>query len=319
MGDMFKMERQSNFWDNLAIDVQDIYAKHPLGKISAENGDNPITTFFKRLYKSPLLPLSARRFARKMACQINLDLGWFHDFSRYWSSVLGGRPLWGVQDFYFLTNLYRVRFQDNQIPDTNEASMHLAAWQRPEVLYQLLHLVYKEVSVDYAPLIKEMFKYNPNMRTFLEFGCGTAPITASLFDLFGAGNRLKAYYSDIQTIAFHYAAYRFARYNNAKPLLLVPENDFSLPATEQFDAIACITVFEHLNRPLETAREFHSRLSTGGLLVFDYIKSEGDGMDTAHGVRERDAVLDFVAGHFDVLQGNLSKTDNIGLVIVRKK
>lgn len=318
MGDIFKKEQQSNHWDNLVVDVQSIYNKFPIGAVSQGATDNPTAAFFRRLYQTPLLPLLLRRYIRKIACQTNLDLGWFHDFSQYWSAVLGGRPFWGVEDFYFLTNLYRVRFQDNQVPDTNDASVHLTAWQRPEVLYQLLHLVYKETSVDYVTLIKQMFKYYPKMRTFLEFGCGTAPITASLFDFFGAKNGIKAYYSDIQTIAIHYATYRFARHKNAIPLMLVPENDFRLSLTGPVDAIACITVFEHLNKPLETARDFYSLLTPGGLLLFDYIKTDGEGMDTVQGARERETVLDFIAAHFELLQGDLSKTESTGLIIARK-
>lgn len=319
MGDVFKKEQQSNQWDNLVVDVKSIYNEFPIDAVSQVVNDNSTADFFRRFYQTPLLPLFLRRYIRKMACQTNLDLGWFRDFSYYWSHILGGRTFWGVQDFYFLTNLYRVRFQDNQIPDTIDASIHLAAWQRPEVLYQLMHLVYKETSFDYALLIRDMFKYNPNMRVFLEFGCGTAPLTASLFGFFSSKNKLKAYLSDIQTIAFHYAAYRFSRYKNAIPLLLVPETDFKLPNIEPLDAIVCLTVFEHLNKPLETTHDFYDSLKSGGLLVFDYLKSDGEGMDTAHGVRERDAVLDFVADHFDILSGSLAQREDIGLIIARKK
>lgn len=319
MVDIFRQKQLSNQWDNLVIDVQEIYNRFPLSVASQSPAITSSAAFFSKVYGSSLLPLSLRRYVRKMAYQTNLDLRWFQEFSWYWGNVLGGRPFWGVQDFYFLMNLYRVRFQDNLVPDTVDASVHLAAWQRPEVLYQLLHLVYKETVMEYVSLIRQMFKFNPRTRTFLEFGCGTAPITASLFEFFGAKHGLKAYFSDIQTIAFHYAANRFARYENATPLILVPENEFKLPATEPLDAITCIAVFEHLNKPMETMREFHSRLTSGGVLLFDYIKTDGEGMDTIQGASEREEVFDFVANRFEVLQGELLKTDSTELIIARKR
>ena len=319
MIDMFRREQKSNQWDKLVVDVQDVYRRFPIGQLQKKVNITPTSALFRRIYRAVYIPLSLRRYIRKIACQTNLDLGWYQDFSYYWSNILGGRSFWGVQDFYFLTNLYRVRFQDSQIPDTDNASLHLAAWQRPEVLYQLMHLVYKEVGFDYAILVKEILKHNPNLKSFLEFGCGTAPIASSLLDFFGSKRNIRIYISDIQTIAFHYAAYRFSHFKNLVPLMLVPETNFKLPYTESLDAITCITVFEHLNKPLETACDFHAHLKTGGLLIFDYIKSEGDGMDTAHGVREREAVLDFIAKHFEVLSGDLAQREDIGIIIARKK
>jgi len=215
-------------------------------------------------------------------------------------------------------NLYRIRFQDNQIPETSNALVHLEVWQKPELLYQLLHLVYKETIVDYALLIKQMLQYNRPIRAFLEFGCGTAPVTASFIEFFGIRRDIKAYFCDIQTIAFHYAAYRFWKIKTAVPFLLTPENDFKLSLHSPVDAIFCVTVFEHLNKPLETVREFFNLLSPGGLLLFDYIKTEGVGMDTHQGARERNDVLDFVENHFEIVHGELSKEKDTGLIIARK-
>ncbi|MEY2817109.1 MAG: hypothetical protein RL275_572 [Chloroflexota bacterium] len=319
MRDVFKTDEEFNQWDKLVLDVKEVYKKYPLSVNVFEETQKKTTALFRRFYKTPFIPLSFRRFIRKLFLRTNLDTSWFEDFSNYWSSTLGGRPLLSVQDFYFLTNLYRTRFQDNQIPDTNDANIHLEAWQRPELLYQLLHLVYKETIVDYVYLLKKMFKYKPKIRNFLEFGCGTAPITASLYEFFGMRKEIKIYFSDIQTIAFHYAAYRFVRYQNANPVTLKPENDFKLANLPPLDVITCITVFEHLNKPLDTVKDFYALLLPGGLFFFDYIKSEGEGMDTNHGTRERLAVLEFVASHFDILEGNLNENGNTGLVIARKK
>lgn len=318
MNSVFKADRQFNKWDNLAVDVKAIYESYPAGRTVSHVVDTPTTALFRGLYKSPFLPLSARRFLRKICFQSHLDESWFHEFSQYWFDILDGRPLWGVQDFYFLMNLYRMRFQDNQIPETGDASVHLEAWQRPELLYQLMHLVYKETIVDYAHLIRKMYSYGRRIQNFLEFGCGIGPVTASLYQFFDKQPE-KIYFSDIQTIAFHYATHRFARYKNAEPLLLTPDNDFRLTISEPLDVITCLTVFEHLNKPFETVCSFYENLRPGGLLFFDYIKTDGECMDTVQGANERANVLDYVALNFDILEGDISKEKSTGLIIAKKK
>lgn len=319
MSNVFSIDRQSNQWDNLVIDVKVIYELHPIGKVTTHKVMTPVSVLFQGLYKSPFIPLSLRHFLRKICFQIHLDESWFYEFAQYWSGVLGGRPLWGVQDFYFLMNFYRIRFQSNQIPDTNDANVHLAAWQRPELLYQLLHLVYKETIVDYVSIIKKIFQYKKRFGAILEFGCGTAPITASLYQFLGEKKGIKVYFSDIQTVAFHYAAYRFVGYSGAEAVMLSPENDFEIPISGNIDIITCLTVFEHLNKPLKTVRDFYSLLSPNGLLFFDYIKTEGEGLDTFQGAQERLAVLNFVREHFDILEGELSDDKSTDLIVARKR
>jgi SAM-dependent methyltransferase len=153
----------------------------------------------------------------------------------------------------------------------------------------------------------------------MEYGCGTAPITASYFEFYAPKVAHRIILAEIETLAFHYGAYRFRRCSNVIPILLLPENDFQLGLEQPVDAIFCITVFEHLNQPMETIQRFYDNLAPGGLLFFDYIKGDGDGMDTIHGVREREAVLDYVATHFDVLEGTLEKENSMSLTIVRKR
>jgi hypothetical protein len=85
------------------------------------------------------------------------------------------------------------------------------------------------------------------------------------------------------------------------------------------DAIFCITVLEHLNKPLATAVLFHRFLRPGGVLVFDYIKGTGEALDTMHGVRERSAVLDFIAANFDVAHGALRHDASMGITLAVKR
>jgi hypothetical protein len=53
---------------------------------------------------------------------------------------------------------------------------------------------------------------------------------------------------------------------------------------------------------LEKQNEF---LSPGGLLFFDYIKSDGNGLDTVQPLRERKPTLEFIQENFDVIFGKI--------------
>jgi 2-polyprenyl-3-methyl-5-hydroxy-6-metoxy-1,4-benzoquinol methylase len=127
------------------------------------------------------------------------------------------------------------------------------------------------------------------------------------------------YISDMQTLAFHYAAYRFRSCSNVIPVLLRPEDEFVLKLDDKLDVIFCFAVFEHLNQPFQTAKTLYNLLGPGGILFFDYIKSEGLGFDTQKGVKERAPVIDFIGDKFVVIEGELNREESMRLTVVRKK
>jgi 2-polyprenyl-3-methyl-5-hydroxy-6-metoxy-1,4-benzoquinol methylase len=320
MTEIFYRKTQNNYFDNLVVDVKKIYSKYPINKKFSPkiNHVNYINRIFYKIYRSSLFPLKARVLFWKFLRQTNIDLTWFNEFEKYWTDIIGGRPLWNLQDLFFLKNLYRIKFQESQIPDTEDSKIHLEAWQRPELIYQLLHLVCKESSLINYKLLKLLRKYKKKFNSFLEFGCGTAPITTSLFELFHLSKKLKIIISDIQTLAFNYAAYKFRNCSNVKPVLLVSEKDFLININEKVDIITCISVFEHLNKPLETIKIFHKTLNPKGLLFFDYIKSSGGGLDTIQAKNERENVLDYMKENFKIIYGSITKDKHIGLTILKK-
>ena len=322
MSELFSQKHQANFFDNFAIDVPKLYEDFPLKKQQkAEPNFVPsVRTPCHKIYRNPLIPLKYRRYAFHGLRRIGLDQSWFDEFKKYWSSILNGRPFWGTQDLFFLKNLYRIKFQDSQVPDTTDSKLHTQAWQRPELLYQLLHLVCKESISDQLRILQQLKKLKKNITklSFLEFGCATAPIAVSLYEFFKPKPEMNIYISDIQTLAFHYAAYRFRLCSNVIPLLLTPENDLVLQINDNLDVIFSITVFEHLNKPMETIEIFYDKLKLGGLLFFDYIKSDAEGLDTTQGLEKRNDVLDFVLKNFEPVYGNISKDESMDLTIVRK-
>lgn len=319
--DIIDKNRAQNFFDNLMVDVKKLYEDHPVHmKLEAQLHNSSFTRSpFQKIYRNRFIPINYRNYLWHLLRRANMDLTWLDEFRSYWSAVLNGRPLWSIQDLWFLKNMYRIKFQDCEVPDTNDAYAFLESWQRPELIYQLLHLVCKESVANEHKIWKHLFMLRKEkIQSVLEFGCGTAPITTSLFEFFEPPKDMQIYISDIQTLAFHYAAYKFRGCQNVVPWLLSPENGFLLRTDRKADVIFCITVLEHLNNPLETVNTFHEILSTKGLLVFDYILSEGEGLDTQRGLYERDNVLNFINRNFEILFGHIKKSVDVGLTIVRK-
>lgn len=310
--DLLAAPQPSNGFDNLVVDVAGLYRAHPVERPTdlGVRWDGPL----ERIYASALLPLTTRNCAWQLLRRLRLDLTWFERFRRYWGRVLGGRPLWGVEDFYFLRNIYRIRFQNAGVPDDADAAVHLESWQRPEVLSHLFHSAYKESLNNELRLLRPMRELHRGpVRRLLEFGCGSAPITTTLCEFQPPRGERHAWISDIETVPFHFAAHRLAPFANVHAVPLRPETSFRFPRAEKFDAIFCMTVFEHLPEPLATLEHLHELLAPGGLLIFDYVKSDAGGLDTRAGLEQRPAVIDYVRQHFTVLRGQLDAVNSMGV------
>lgn len=321
MENMFYNKKESNQFDNIKLNIKKLYKNFPFDK---KINPKPNLVFFSnskfhKIYSNRFIPKVIRTKLWHIFKRFSLDFTWFDEFHNYWKKIIKGRPLFGLQDLFFLKNIYRMKFQSNQVPDTNDPYIHLKAWQRPELIYQLLHSVCKEFLSNQLSLLnlsKNTIKKN---KSILEFGCGTAPIITSLYEFYKLPKSLKIYISDIQSITFHYAAYKFRRCSNVLPILLTPENDFLLTLDKKVDLIFCNAVFEHLNKPLETVKIFKDILNINGLLIFDYVKTSGDFLDTQHSVQQRNSVLNFIINHFKIIQGKININGNVGLTVVKKK
>lgn len=228
---------------------------------------------------------------------------------------LQGRPLLSPEDFHFLRGAYRLRHQDNQVPNTDDDALHLAAWQQPELIYLIFQQVFVESLSQKIRIVAPLDRYVRHGRC-LDFGCGSGSITAT-DHMFFPGRRAWVL-ADLPTTAFHYAAWRFAGQESVVVRPLTPTDGFLVP-TGPFEAICCLTVFEHLPRPLITARQLASVLIPGGYLFFDYVLGSGTGLDTIQGVDERSAVIAFLREHFDVVSGKFSETRSMDLTILRKR
>lgn len=322
-GNAYRSQCAHNYFDRLQVDVPELYRQYPPEAWTSFFKTPPFflrRSIFDPLFRIPFVPYRCRRLVRQLFRRIYLDLGWFYHFRQYWGNILHGRPLWGVEDFFFLKNIYRMRFQSNCVPEEAESEIHLQAWQQPELIYQLFDQTYRESMLDYAGAVEILIKYRREWHSMLEYGAATAPVTTWLIELCPFVRDRTFLLADIQTLAFHYAAFKFQGLPQVRAIVLKPEKKFQLdPPTHPVDAIVCQTVFEHLNYPLDTVRRFHEWLTPRGLFIFDYILSDAQGMDTMQGCHQRRDVLTFIAKHFEVLEGELDPESSMGITVARKR
>lgn len=318
---MFYTSAEANGFDNLQVDLASLYAKHPLEKMLTEVGPRSALDQQRKFYASSWMPLKFRLRAWQTAFRSQRDISWFEEFNSYWTGMLGGRPLWSPHDVYFLKNIYRIKFQQTTLPDTEDASVHLQAWQQPEMLYSLLHLLTKETFISDVAIVQKALKLagRPRNAELLEYGCGLAPLTHAALKFLGSSRQHQFHLADLASLHYHYAAWRLRDQPNVKAALLTPESGFAFQAKTRMDVIFCIQVFEHLNKPLETVQLFHKLLNKNGVLVFDFLLGTGGGLDSIQAVRQRDQVLDFINANFDLLgQPKLDAAKGVDLTFARK-
>lgn len=232
------------------------------------------------------------------------DRHWFTRFQSYWSRVLGGVKI-DLGDFFFLRSTYRQKCEDkNRLSDINwnDGTQHLANWQHPANLFHTFHFAFKDARVPVkggASLARRSF--GPGKRA-LEFGCGLAPMYAAWRRYF---SHLPMQWTilDIENFPFHYACQLYGDDASCKCIPVAVENmDVPLAGQSQpYDVIYCQEVLEHSHAPLHTAKYLLDHLNTGGMLVFDYMQSDGHGLDTPAGVEGRQETIAFLRQHLDIV------------------
>lgn len=313
-----------NLYDDVRLDAAALLKQQeatlPPADPSARSGDGlgPLGRLGSRARLYGLGALVKLGWHRRLV-YANLKLDWFFEFQRYWVQELGNRPI-HPHDFAFLSGIYRQRlqtiyFEQIENPELASDERHLEAWRDHRAIYYLFAYAYRQAL---SPLRVHPFtRYVPRGGRVAEYGCGAAPILTALVRRYRHLD-LQLVGADIPHLLFHYARWKFRTDRFVTMLPIEPNND--TPLSGLYDTIFCLEVLEHLPRPIAAIEHFHRVLKPGGHLVFDYVRSEGTGLDTATSLRDRIPAIELILSRFDIVQGRVV-TDGSHLepVVARKR
>ena len=238
---------------------------------------------------------------------------WFQEFRNFWSEIMDGRPL-DIIDFHFLRLSYRNKFQNVKHFNEPDNIDFLTAWHSNENMYLLFGSIWKYAKSAYLNFLAFYFEL-PKKGKILEYGCGIAPITTGILKYFPS-KKYAFEICDILQINFLYAIYNLSNRQNVKYHIMSPYNN--LIDKNNYSVIICQTVLEHIPNPLEVVKSFYDGLEDEGILVFDYIKGDGSGLDSKKSVEEREKTLKFIKNNFFLIKGKISFEKSVGLCIVKK-
>ena len=242
------------------------------------------------------------------------------EFKQYWEGFLGGRTLFGSLNFFLLLHGYRLKVQHRDPLHWSSPEQHVANWQSSEQFHSLLHMVSKmALRATRSLYLPSTWRFFPRKARVLEYGCSTAPY----YHLYRQYYRHRGYewvLADIPNFAFHYAKFTYAQYQDVSFRTIYAENfGDPLGSREMFDVVILKEVLEHLDNPVFVAEYLLKRLKTGGILVFDYVKSEGTGLDHPRAMEDREEALKLIGDSCQILEGSLKELSrSVGLTIARK-
>jgi SAM-dependent methyltransferase len=244
---------------------------------------------------------------REALVSLGLRRTWFEEFRGYWEDVLDGRPL-TVMDFHNLRFNYRKRSAGNiRTLSWSSGQEHLANWQDPVNLFQTFEFVYRTAlhpvwgGTALFDVLEDDFRV-------LEYGCGMAPMYRT-WRTFLSSTPTRWVLAEIPGYSFHYARHVFGRDAEADFVVI---DDFADPlagVTGAFDLIIVQTVFEHLDHPRHIAQYLLDRLKPGGLFLFDYVRTDGTGLDTPTALAERRSTLEHLGERLEFANGDFRIDD----------
>lgn len=301
---------ENNHYDNIKFDV---------GKFK-----NRVLTNNKHRLSRPTFPainmmfngaIHVLKFPKEFIYSFLLT-NWFKDFKCFWSEILNGRPI-DIMDFHFLRFSYRTRFQSAKHFNESNSSDFLKAWQSDENVSQLFNATWRYAKSAYLDFLRFYFQL-PRKGKVLEYGCAVAPFTTGILKYFPS-KKYDFEIADILQINFLYAIYNLSNFSNVKYRILEPYNNL-VDKNNYYSAIICQTVLEHVPNPLKVVESFYNGLKEGGVLVFDYIKTDIQriGLDSKQSLDQRKETLKFIKNNFELIKGEISPEKSVGLCVVKK-
>jgi SAM-dependent methyltransferase len=195
----------------------------------------------------------------------------------------------------------------------------MANWQRDKNIYILFGQLYSSALYPYRDL--GFLKHYRNYR-ILEYGCSHAPYYRAYRQYFFRHIKAVWHLADILNISFLYSQYTYMRDPWVEKFITINTDNLWNPLYDvelKYDVIILTTVLEHVHSPLAVIELLTGYLQPGGLLLFDYIKSDALGLDSAQGLSQRMDTLQYIKQNYTILQGDFTNLeDSIGLCLGKK-
>lgn len=302
-----------NYYDNLTVDIA---ASHDnIDSMPRQTKRAPSSNYLinrlRYLLTGALMKLKLQEFL----VLNGLKRSWFDSFTDYWLNVLEGRPI-TVLDFSMLLHDYRKRQQFVEVLEWNSPDQHLANWQKTNQIYATLHNTRKTAL---HPIVgRKLWRRVKPGSAILEYGCSLAPYYYCYRQFF-THLQCKWQIADIPNFPFHYAKHLYRQDEAVSFTSILPDSfENPLKGSNGYDVIILTTVLEHLDEPVRIVGQLLEKLRPGGLFVFDYVISEGTGLDTPRALEQREECIQLILGQLTVVEGNIDITRDIGLCIAQK-
>ncbi|MBU2540168.1 class I SAM-dependent methyltransferase [Patescibacteria group bacterium] len=301
---------ENNYYDNLKLDIDKFKSK-----VLASDKHKLLRPVFPKISMILNGAIHVLKISKEFVYSFLLT-SWFKNFKCFWQEILNGRPI-DIMDFHLLRFSYRGRFQSAKHFNESNNSDFLKAWQSDENISQLFNATWRYAKSAYLDFLRFYFQL-PRKGKVLEYGCAVAPFTTGILKYFPS-KKYDFEIVDILQINFLYAIYNLSNLPNVKYRILEPYNNL-VDKDNYYSAIICQTVLEHVPNPLKVVKSFYSGLKEGGVLVFDYIKTniERIGLDSRQSLDEREEVLKFIKNNFQLIKGKIDFGKSVGLCVVKK-
>ena len=301
-----------NFYDDVRIDIEASHRKlESTAQKTSKLAPPPKPRFFCARLAYIRDALLQRVNALEALCILGIRRKWFRDFRDYWANCLGGRPIQPV-DFYLLYHEYRKKQQKPGRLDWGTAEQHINNWQDPVHIFAAFCYARLQAVSPVVPM--HVWRFIPRAGHCLEYGCSLAPFyyASKTYRLLPEARWSLA---DIPGFAFHYAKYRYRR----DPVDVLTIGNFIDPLAGKgpFDAVFLTTVLEHVDDPVHLVGYLFGKMKRGGILVFDYIKSDGSGLDTPSSLEKREECLKLIARETKLLSGAYATNGHQPITVVR--
>lgn len=302
-----------NLFDDIRLDIAKSHVTQ-----AGLSGNKKRTRSFGPLNKLRYLVNGAlqKYSVQEVLVTSGLRRAWFDEFHDYWQTILTGRPL-KVVDFFMLAHDYRKRQQHMRELNWSSPELHVQNWQAPSELYSTFAFVRNDAL---RPVIAPRFwNHLKAGDAVLEYGCSLAPFY-SCYRKFYPHLDCQWTLADIANFPFHYAKYRYRNDANVDFRTIEPDGFRDPLASERkYNVIVLTTVLEHLDDPVYVMGYLTERLQQGGYLVFDYLISEGKGLDTPQALQMRTECLKWILDRFDIVEGRVDIERDVPVVVARRR